>query len=204
MDLNDIKEKYPNLKKYLRFLSPDNILQRTFAVEKTGNEEILDEWIEYWSEINRINATKIIVNLKSISEEKRNNYKEMLIKKITTSYSNNSNYKKLYYLIMVNLYFNDEKEIENILKYLRWVIGIESEDTDEAEKISPIETVEYILRKRDIRKVKSKEKLIKLLGIIIHKFKSNIKYVEFFNSENLLVINELEDIITNLKETKKP
>ena len=103
MDLNDIKEKYPNLKKYLRFLSPDNILQRTFAIEKTGNEEILDEWIEYWSEINRINATKIIVNLKSISEEKRNNYKEMLIKKITTSYSNNSNYKKLYYLIMVNL-----------------------------------------------------------------------------------------------------
>ena len=204
MDLNDIKEKYPNLKKYLRFLSPDNILQRTFAIEKTGNEEILDEWIEYWSEINRINATKIIVNLKSISEEKRNNYKEMLIKKITTSYSNNSNYKKLYYLIMVNLYFNDEKEIENILKYLRWVIGIESEDTDEAEKISPIETVEYILRKRDIRKVKSKEKLIKLLGIIIHKFKSNIKYVEFFNSENLLVINELEDILTNLKETKKP
>ena len=161
MDLNDIKEKYPNLKKYLRFLSPDNILKRTFAIEKTGNEEILDEWIEYWSEINRINATKIIVNLKSISEEKRNNYKEMLIKKITTSYSNNSNYKKLYYLIMVNLYFNDEKEIENILKYLRWVIGIESEDTDEAEKISPIETVEYILRKRDIRKVKSKEKLIK-------------------------------------------
>ena len=35
------------LKKYLRFLTPDNILKRTTLIERSKNMLLLDEWISY-------------------------------------------------------------------------------------------------------------------------------------------------------------
>lgn len=82
MEKENLEEKYPKLKKYLRFLTPDNIGQRTYAIEKADNEEILNEWINYWVEKDCIQASKIIVKLKNISEERKIEYKQKLILKI--------------------------------------------------------------------------------------------------------------------------
>ena len=65
------------LKKYLRFLTPDNILKRTTLIERSKNLLLLDEWISYWTKKDWATAAKIINSLK-INIDKKEEYKQGL------------------------------------------------------------------------------------------------------------------------------
>ena len=143
MEKENLEEKYPKLKKYLRFLTPDNIGQRTYAIEKADNEEILNEWINYWIEKDCIQASKIIVKLKNISEERKIEYKQKLILKILGEPDSLTKEEKL---IIVYLYLGEFEKIEKLLKYLKWIQNMIGDIIiNRTKTIEPEEMLSYML-----------------------------------------------------------
>lgn len=195
-----MKELYPNLAKYLRFLSPENIGQRTLVIEKSNNKKLLDEWIEYWTELNCIEAARIIVKLKNISEETKQEYEKKLEEHII---NRRDDISKIFSYILANLYLNNESKIEKFFRYLKWILGIEGKDTENAEKNGPIEVIEYVLRKRDIGKVKSLEELKNVVDKIISKLHENIEYLSKDKIERIENFKEIREELNNADSYKE-
>lgn len=190
---NNLKKEFPSLNKYLRFLTPDNIGQRTLAIEKTRNKDILRDWIDFWTRYDYVQAAQIIMKLKNVTEEERESYKQILLSNVNTQ---TNSFVKVFRFIMIYLYFDDMESLERYLKYLRWMLGLESEDIRETEKIGPTETVKYILRKRDIKSVTSLEELEELLGKIIEKCE---EFKEYLDADKKSKVEKLKSIREELK-----
>ena len=74
MEKENLEEKYPKLKKYLRFLTPDNIGQRTYAIEKADNEYIFNPFR------NRIEEYKKAKERIKIKEFQKHNFMDQSFK----------------------------------------------------------------------------------------------------------------------------
>ena len=197
MEKENLEEKYPKLKKYLRFLTPDNIGQRTYAIEKADNEEILNEWINYWVEKDCIQASKIIVKLKNISEERKIEYKQKLILKILGEPDSLTKEEKL---IIVYLYLGEFEKIEKLLKYLKWIQNMIGDIIiNRTKTIEPEEMLSYMLNIKSVKKASSPMELQKILNKIIDKFREYDEFIDEHKKNELIQLKQMSSQLSNIQ-----
>lgn len=150
MEINTIKEQYPDIANIIRAVqvaSVDNIGFYTSKLAKDPNKNKIEQWVKYWTKRNVVQAALIVNELKNIDEDTKKKLKQIIFNEIDSIETGN---KKYYQLMLILLYFKEFEKAEKLYRY------ISSNDIaeivkiiDEAKEINRInELVDELLEKR--------------------------------------------------------
>lgn len=154
MEINTIKEQYPDIVNIIRAVqvaSVDSIGFYTSKLAKDQNKNKIEQWVKYWTKTNVVQAALIVNKLKNIDEDTKENLKQIIFNEIDSTETGN---KKYYQLMLILLYF---KEFEKAEKLYRYISANETAEIvkiiDESKEINRInELVDELLEKRLIYK----------------------------------------------------
>lgn len=177
------------LKKYLRFLTPDNILKRTTLIERSKNLLLLDEWISYWTKKDLATAAKIINSLK-INIDKKEEYKQGLydflknnVEIDITSFSKN---------ILVYIYLEDFDKLNKFLSYICFCNEAKDKNDEESHSYKNSISLKYI------KKISSSDEMAEYLENILTRFND---YLDFLTPSKIEKLSELKDLVSSIRES---